>query len=74
MKGLHIYVARSQPATHYVDRSMGGRAMHFRNSPRRQMRCHLCGRLRWAKHLRVQVYYDGTNVFCAPGRGCKRRV
>lgn len=71
---LHIYSAPSQPFTRYVDptlKAMGFRRYVFRTHPRAQRVCHGCRRRRWAKHLRIQVYYDMVHIFCMDG--CKRR-
>lgn len=69
---VHFYAAESQPLTRWRDPNLPRRWHVRRNHPRRQMYCYLCGRRRWAKHLRIQVYYDGVHVFCA--EGCQRRV
>jgi len=61
---IHVYTVKGQPATHFIDRLMPGRVMHFRYSPRKIFRCESCGRLRLAKNLTAQVYYDGTRFFC----------
>lgn len=60
---LNVYAANFQPATRYVDRSIG-EPMHFRNNPRRQIACDNCGQARWAAKLRVQVYYDMLVFTC----------
>jgi len=61
---IHIYTARCQPATHFLDYCVPGKPIHFRYSPRHVFRCDECGRLRWAKNLSVQVYYDMIRFFC----------
>jgi hypothetical protein len=64
---LHIYRAENQPLTRYRDTvllGMGYRRCWFRHHPRDQMRCHVCGRRRWAKNLRIQVYYDSSVISC----------
>lgn len=71
---LHIYTARRQPLTRYVDpilREMGARRFMFRTNPRSQVRCHDCKHLRYARNLRIQVYYDMSRIFCADG--CRKR-
>lgn len=71
MDELHIYSARLQPATKYID-DVTEHMFVFKNNPRRQMICHKCLRRRWAKNLVVQVYYDGTYVWCKDKENCKR--
>ena len=66
MSTVHVYTTTAQPATKYVDRNLG-RPITFRNDPRRQLRCHVCDRLRWAKNLTVRVYYDCNHYFCIEG-------
>ena len=67
---VHVYVAASQPATRFVDRH-SGKAFWSRCNPRRLWWCDCCRKRRWAKYVRVQVYYDGIRRWCAPGHGCK---
>ena len=64
MTQAHIYTAETQPATQWRDLfySEGDHLQQWH--PRRQIRCHTCGRLRWASKLSVQVYYDLIRVFC----------
>lgn len=70
---VHVYVEPSQPATDYTDPNLPEhmRRHHFRCSPRGLWRTDCCGKRRWAKYVRVQVYYDHINRSCAPGRGCR---
>lgn len=70
LRGVHVYVEPGQPATRYVDR-LSGRARWFRCNPRRLWWTDCCSKKRWAKYVRVCVYYDGIHRFCAKGRGCK---
>jgi len=63
MTTLHIYAAKAQPATRYTDMTMGDPIV-FKNPPRKLIRCHACGKLKWAKNLTAHVYYDGTNFYC----------
>jgi hypothetical protein len=65
----HIFAVASQPATRFVDRN-GPKPMWFRIKPRSHRWAHCCRKPRWAKFLRVQVYYDGVYFWCSPGRGC----
>ena len=67
---VHIYTAPSQPATRFVDRN-GDKPVWFRCNPRRMWWTHCCHKRRWAKHVRVQVYYDALYIWCAKGHGCK---
>jgi hypothetical protein len=71
MSDVHIFTAPLQPATRFVDRT-GERPMWFRCKPRRLLRAECCYKDRWAKYVRVQVYWDGIRVWCAPGHGCKK--
>jgi ribosomal protein S14 len=77
---IHVYSARCQPATHFVDHFMPRKPLHFRYPARHVFRCDVCGRLRWAKNLSVQVYYDMRRIFCTEtevyrgNRRCKRTV
>ena len=67
---VHIYTAPGQPLTRYVDHNLPGRSRVYRTPPRSVWQCRKCGARRWAKNLRVQVYYDAFIVFCAGG--CRR--
>ena len=76
---IHLFGADMQPATDFWDKIMPGvKNFHFKYSPRHLFRCCKCRRLRWAKNLSVQVYYDGTRFFCREKktrrgkRGCKQ--
>ena len=67
---LHVYTARSQPATRYrVD--LGERYRWFTNPPRRRIPCASCRRVRVAASLTIQVYYDCARYQCAGG--CRRK-
>lgn len=73
---LHIYTAPRQPFTRYVDHILLGmgysrRQATRRHHPRAQVRCHVCGRRRWARNLIVCVYYDHVLVACQDR--CRRR-
>jgi len=67
---VHIYTADLQPATDFVDRC-GSIIMRFHTEPRSLLRTDCCRKWRWAKYVRVQVYYDGLKWWCADGHGCK---
>lgn len=61
---MHLFTAASQPATRFVDRTMTGRTFWFRFGPQKLFWCKGCGRRRWAKNMRVQVFYDGWRFWC----------
>lgn len=67
---VHIFTANVQPATRYVVR-LFRQPLLVKCSPRCLFRTDCCGKQRWAKYVRVQVYYDCIKRWCAPGRGCK---
>lgn len=67
----HIYTAALQPATRFVDRN-SERPMHFHFKPRKLIATDCCRKRRWAKYVRVRVFYDGMSRWCAEGHGCKR--
>lgn len=70
----HVYAADSQPMTRFTDPEVPGASWSFH--PRHQIPTDCCGKRRWAKYVRVKVYYDCINRSCAEGRGCrvKRRA
>lgn len=70
MDSIHIYTATLQPATRFVDRSLG-KPMWFRCNPRKVYWTDCCLQRRWAKYVLVQVYYDCTRRWCVAGHGCK---
>lgn len=63
MSAVHIYTAPLQPLTMFVDPFIGPPAVTC--SARRLYYCHECGRRRWAKNLVIQVFYDGSRIYCA---------
>jgi len=67
---VHLFNALSQPATRFVDRNIDPPTW-FRYSARRLFWTDCCRRQRWAKYVRVQVYYDTIHRFCAGGHGCR---
>lgn len=67
---VHIHTADEQPLVRYHD-PCGMKPRIVRVHPRAQVRCHNCARRRWAKNLRIQVYYDMLRVYCADG--CVKR-
>ncbi len=64
---LHLHAAEAQPATHWRDAHFPD--LEFKNHPRAQLRCHVCGRRRWARSLVVRSEYDRTVMSCV--EGCK---
>ena len=70
MTAVHIYTAKSQPATRFTDDN-GDTPMSFWWPANRLLWCGCCRKLRPAKNVVVQCYYDGINCWCAPDKGCK---
>lgn len=68
---LHLYTAPHQPATRYRV-AVGNGYRWVRRSPRSLVFAYCCERARRAGNCTVQVYYDGENAWCRPGKGCKR--
>lgn len=69
---IHVYAAKRQPATRFrVD--LDGRGIWIRSPARRPMFARCCKRMRIARNLLVQVYYDGVYASCRPGKGCKEK-
>ena len=71
MSHIHIYTTKMQKATHFKD-DVGEKAFWCRNPGNRLLYAKCCGKKRPAKNLLIQVYYDATSCFCAPGKGCKK--
>lgn len=67
---LHIYTASIQPATSYVD-DCGGVIFRGGFLPEKKIYARCCGKKRSAKNCVVQCFYDGMNIWCAEGSGCK---
>lgn len=57
---MHIYRATGQRATRYKCDA----GFVIKNKPRSLIRCMECNKLRWAKKMVVQSYYDGDRFFC----------
>jgi hypothetical protein len=69
---VHIYTTGFQPATNYRDASNPDhRPIRFRNGRRKLIQCSVCYRMRQARNLVVQVYYDMHRFVCKNGKGCK---
>lgn len=66
----HIYTAKTQPATAWVDRCG---EVEFRGGWEhgRLLRCQCCWKKRRADRCVVQCFYDGIYIWCAEGHGCK---
>jgi hypothetical protein len=70
---VHIFTAATQPLVrHKVDLDLGAPPHTVTVPKHRRVRCHFCGRLREARNLLIQVYYDKVHVFCGTG-GCSKR-
>ena len=69
---LHIYTAKKQPATDYLDQCG---EVEFRGGwkPEEMIRAQCCWKKRQAKNCVVQCFYDGLYVWCAEGHGCKHQ-
>jgi hypothetical protein len=67
---IHIYSAKSQPATRFVDNSVDPPA-RFKNKPHKLVFAECCRQRRRAKNCRVFVYYDHWKFVCTDGCGCK---
>lgn len=75
MSTVHVFVERKQPATDYWCSHIEP-PMRFQMDDRCRLRCYNCGRIRWAKNMLVQVYYDCTRFTCVEGHdwdGRRRR-
>ncbi|RPH65029.1 MAG: hypothetical protein EHM89_00370 [Acidobacteria bacterium] len=66
---IHVYTAKRQPATRY--RVPGFDYLHT-TSPHAFVWCRCCKQRRRARFVELQVYYDMTNAWCRPGKGCKK--
>jgi len=64
---IHVYSSPLQPFICYKDDCWDGRSYIVRHKAREHHRCDDCHRMRLAKNLRVQVYYDIIWVTCAEG-------
>lgn len=60
---VHIYTAEKQPLTEFMDDNFD-KPIRIRNEPTRHFICHACRRCKEARHLSIQVYYDGWNICC----------
>ncbi len=68
---VHIYRAAYQPATLFKLDMIPNKPHWIRNKARAPMFTNCCLSWRWAKYVRVQVFYDGIRRYCRPGHGCK---
>ena len=71
MANVHIFRARSQPATRFKT-DFGSFIAWTRYKHRTQLWASCCKRRRYAQNLFAHDYYDGTWFYCRPGKGCKR--
>ena len=70
---VHVYTRAHQPATRYrVDSGSTFGARWFRNAANRLIPAQCCGKMRPARNLTVQVFYDSVPFWCRAGKGCKR--
>ena len=67
---IHFYAPELQPATGWID-THSGEPMHFGFPPEALIYTNCCNKKRMAKDCMAQCCYDGLNIFCAPGHGCK---
>lgn len=67
---IHIYAPALQPATGWID-THSGEPMHFGFPPEAMIYADCCKKRRMARDCVVQCCYDGLNIFCAAGHGCK---
>ncbi len=68
---VHVFAARSQPATRQVIDGIGAKPIVVHMKPRELVWCACCERKRIAANACVQIYYDMTRYSCAPGKGCR---
>jgi hypothetical protein len=69
---IHIYRVKDQPATCYrVKLGTGVKDIWVRIKPRTLLPCVKCRKKRYARNMKVHVYYDGTYFFCKSGMDCK---
>lgn len=70
---LHIYRARDQKATNFVDDILGPphKPHRVRYPGNKLFWAQCCYKRRPAKNLIVHLYYDVTYFFCSIGKGCK---
>lgn len=67
---LHIYTAKMQPATNYLD-ECGEVSFRGGWKPKELIYCECCMTRRPARDCVVQCYYDGMRIWCADGKGCQ---
>jgi hypothetical protein len=68
---VHVYTRGHQPATRYKVDVGDVKPFWIKSPPNRMYRTNCCRRLRRARNLSVQVYYDATYYWCNKGTGCK---
>jgi hypothetical protein len=67
---IHIYTEKMQPATSFVD-NHSDEPIQMGFDPDEMIYTNCCEKPRLASECLVQTYYDGTDVWCAPEKGCK---
>ena len=70
MTYVHIYTAKMQPATGWID-THSAEPMHMGFPPETMLWCECCNKKRPAKNCSVQSFYDHLSVWCTEGHGCK---
>jgi len=61
---LHIYRAVGQPMVRYNAMLAIDEPLWIECSPFKRYQCDTCWRMRAAKNLSIQVYYDMSLIFC----------
>ena len=70
---FHIFTARKQPATRFKVQLWQKRTAHWVTfKPGHLFPTICCRKMRAAKNLLVQVYYDKIDYSCKPGKGCRK--
>lgn len=67
---LHIYTAKTQPATAWID-SSGEVEVRGGWKPKEMIYCERCMTRRPARDCVVQCFYDWLRIWCADGKGCQ---
>jgi hypothetical protein len=70
---LHIYTASFQPATCWTD-NCGTEPFTVHWSAYQLLVCRCCYQRHRAENCVVQCFYDGLNIWCAPGKGCQSKA
>ena len=67
---VHVYSVRHEPATCFNVGAPRGQHRYVRSPGGRSLWTSCCKRLRPARNLTVQVYYDEVKFWCRAGKGC----